>query len=412
VFCDRLSSQNGSFTLRAVLVLNQSQASGVPLWAQVNVSGANGSVSYSIDFGDSSSGSFYNVSSSATIAFAHTYASPSPGQQVNWSVYASTSTRQAAFLSAVLPLGGNATGNSSGSSSGTFPCAGATCLYLRSSLGPIQYGIDFRLNNSSSAPYPVVINGSFTGGVAPETMDMRFGDGSASVTNFSSSPANFRITHFYAYASGFLWSDSFRDANRTTVNVSLFLVVGRGSPNGSGGNNSSGAYPTPVSVVVAADPVTGGRPLNVTFSAYIDGGSPPFTVRWSLPNGTGSGATNATGLMASAVYSVAGWFPATAFVYNTTNPYGTVLVGYGSVWVYVTGGGGGSGNNSSNESIHPGTIDSSPGAPGNLMGFLDGTTFVALLLALALGGVVGAILGFAFGRGGRPPRAAAVPPPG
>ncbi|MCI4334181.1 MAG: hypothetical protein L3K04_00875 [Thermoplasmata archaeon] len=404
VFCAHPYAYNGGFGIHAVVILNQSQPSGIPFWGQVNVTGVNGTVNYTINFGDGGGASFANIGSARTLTFAHTYAMGSPGQQVNWSIAAVASTGAVVSASATLPIGSNGSRNSSGYTVGSFPCANATCLYVRNSLGPIQYAIDFRLNNSSG-PFPMAVNGSFSGGVPPIGLLMQFGDGYAANWSLNSTPGVFGTQHSYAFAGSYNWSLGFRDANGTGVIVQLPLTVG---PAGSGGgNNSSARHPAPVSVVVAASPVTGSSPLAVVFSAYIDGGSPPFAVHWSLPNGSGNGTGSATGLMASAFYSVAGWYPATAFVYNTTNAYGTVLVGYGSVWVYVTGGSGGNGspNGSSNQSIRPGSAGATPGGQGGMLGgLLAGTTFVALLLALAFGGLVGAILGFAFGRGGRPPR--------
>ncbi len=144
----------------------------------------------------------------------------------------------------------------------------------------------------------------------------------------------------------------------------LNLTGGNASGGGSGGSGGgSSSYPSPVTVTVGASPVTGPAPLAVTFSAYLDGGAPPFAVTWSLPGG--SSAPNGSGLSASQTYATPGWYPATAFVYNTTSPNGTVLVGYGSVWVYVfagngttaSGGSGGSGGSGPN---------ASPTAPAHL----------------------------------------------
>ncbi len=177
---------------------------------------------------------------------------------------------------------------------------------------------------------------------------------------------------------------------------------------GGGSNNSSGAHPAPVSVTVGASLVTGGAPLNTTLSAYIDGGSAPFVVTWSLP---GSNATtNLTGLMVAVSYSSSGWYPATAFVYNTTSSFGQVLVGYGGVWLYVSGGNGSSGNGPGNGSGN-GSDHRSGLTP--ITGHLAGSGLTAALVAegligaaAAAGAVVGALGGFALGRRRHPQRRA------
>lgn len=171
-------------------------------------------------------------------------------------------------------------------------------------------------------------------------------------------------------------------------------------------NSSNGTYPTSVSVTVGAAPVTGGAPLTVTLSAFISGGMAPFVVVWSLP---GSSTHNSTGLMVTTTYNLSGWYPATAFVYNTTSTFGTVLVGYGSVWLYATGntsggGGSGGGNGSGN---HSGDTPI-PGA--HAAGTIPSTGMsltLSLLVAVALGGVAGGAAGFTLGQlrgpGRRPP---------
>jgi hypothetical protein len=188
-------------------------------------------------------------------------------------------------------------------------------------------------------------------------------------------------------------------AGNTTTGPTLHAAVMFDAQYYNGGN-SSGSYPSAVSVWVGASPVTGPAPLATTLSAYISGGSPPFLVTWSLPGSNLTG--NATGLMVSVSYSTGGWYPATAFVYNTTTAWGQVLVGYSGVWLYASGGSGGGGNGSGN-----GTGNGSGNGSGltPIAGHLPGATTDAQLMAGSLilvaalaGAVVGAVAGFRLGR--------------
>ena len=146
--------------------------------------------------------------------------------------------------------------------------------------------------------------------------------------------------------------------------------------------------------------MSGSAPLATTLSAFINGGTAPFAVSWSLP---GSNATtNLTGLMVSVTYGTPGWYPATAFVYNTTSSWGTVLVGYGSVWLYVSGssgsGGNGSGNGSGNRSGNSSGLTPIAGhGPVPASVGMVGAEALVLVAAVA-GGLVGATGGFFFGR--------------
>ena len=179
-------------------------------------------------------------------------------------------------------------------------------------------------------------------------------------------------------------------------------------------------YPAAVTVVVQASVLQGYAPLVTTFGALIQGGSPPFQVAWNLPGVSSSG--NLSGLEVAANYSAPGWYPATAFVYNTTSGYGTVLVGYGSAWIDVVASGGGSGGNGSGNGSGNGTGggsgNGSGGSPrpgtGNF-GPLAQTSNVALLAMLGIGIGVGGFVGFVFA--GRrpwpsPEHRPSGPPPG
>ncbi len=149
--------------------------------------------------------------------------------------------------------------------------------------------------------------------------------------------------------------------------------------------------PMPVSVVITATPLSGTAPLNVTLYANIAGGSPPFTVDWSLPTANGTGTP--VGVEVEQTYSVAGWYPATAFVYNTTTAYGTVLVGFGSVWIDVLP--------SSNSSEGPGNgTGDLPVIPRSQSGGSGGGGFIfwgggLVVVALSVG--VGGVTGYLFG---------------
>jgi hypothetical protein len=160
------------------------------------------------------------------------------------------------------------------------------------------------------------------------------------------------------------------------------------------GGNASGAYPAAVSVWVGATPVTGPAPLATTLSAYISGGSPPFLVTWSLPGS--SVTTNASGLMVSVSYATAGWYPATAFVYNTTNAYGVVLVGEGGVWIYASG----SGGNGSSGNGSPNGSGATPISGGKLAsGAVAGEIMTAGIVAVVVAGaLLGGLGGFFAGR--------------
>jgi hypothetical protein len=151
--------------------------------------------------------------------------------------------------------------------------------------------------------------------------------------------------------------------------------------------------PSPVTVVVTAVPLTGPAALTVTLYANIAGGAPPFTVDWSLP--TANGTMTPSGLQVTQNYSVAGWYPATAFVYNTTTGYGKVLVGFGSVWIHVLPAGNGSVGNGS------GKLPKSSIPPSSSTGILAGGGVASwvggVLLIVALGTGVGAVAGYLFG---------------
>lgn len=418
-YCAQVNGRTGNFSVDSILILNRSAGPTQPLWGGLDGAVGSGTVSYSIALGDNNTISVGSIPWNESYEFSHSYALGATPSNVTWSAVANFSGGAAVRLQATLPLPASSNNSSGGSGSSgirQYYCGNATCEFAWSTLGPIQYRATLRMNNSSG-PYPLALNGTLSRGAYPYVVSVGFGDGGgANATLGNGSGGNFQFSHLYSYAGLYQLGLDARDASNGTLQASIPVVV-PGS-NTSGRNNSSGSYPAPVSVVVYPNPVTGSSPLTVNFEALIDGGSPPFTVRWSLPNGNGSGPSNVTGLSVSATYSQSGWFPATAFVYNTTNAYGTVLVGYGSVWVYVTPSGNGSsggqsgGNSSGNHSVRPG--GESPGAAGaplTLNTLLGSAGPLAILLALGLGALSGAILGFAFGRGSRRPEPRAPEPP-
>jgi hypothetical protein len=405
--CTFLNATSGSLHLAGELFVASSTGPSFPLSGWVNLTGGVAPYSFQITYGDGGTNSVTN-SSGVNVSFSHTYTASANPTYENWSVSANEANGQnlsPVFAFALLTLSpSNSSSNSSGnqSTSSTRNCGNspnATCIWLGGTSGPLSYALTLLLNHTAASPYPLVGNGSVAGGSAPYLLIVNFGDGyglnqSLGSAN-NSTAAVFQFHHGYPAAGNYSFSFTVYDANRSSATASTWLSVGFWS-NGSG--NVSPPHPTPVSVVVVASPVTGVAPLLIDFSALIDGGSAPFSVVWSLPDGNGT--VNATGLATSLLYTVAGWFPATAFVYNTTNAYGTVLVGYGSVWVYLTSPGNGSG--SGNQSELPDTSHHAPvsttGAGG--MGLGPSTEF-GLLLATALGAIVGAGAGFLLARRGR-----------
>ena len=244
-------------------------------------------------------------------------------------------------------------------------------------------------------------SGVVTGGVAPYRLSVSWGDGGLFNLSTHNQTTQFHLSHDYAAGNFTLQIDAFDSNGSSAFGFASILVPA--------GNHTP--FPQPVTVVVDASPVSGTAPLFVTLSALISGGSAPFSVVWSLPNGTAT--SNVSGLEVDELYSIAGWFPATAFVYNTTSGIGSnVLVGYGSVWIYVASAGSGGGNGSGNGSDHPHGHPPLSGGSSSLGGSLYGPTLIALAVAAGVGIGIGGIVGYSAARGRRrrPPREVAPPP--
>lgn len=250
------------------------------------------------------------------------------------------------------------------------------------------------------------LNGTLrTTGNGSSVVGLSYGDRTGtSISLNRSGGGGFSATHNYTLSGPVaLTANASLGGNASiAVVVPLNLTFSNRSSGGTG-NNSSAGYPSAVEVTIAATPVTGPAPLPVQFSAYIDGGSPPFVVSWSLPGGNGS--ANGTGLSVIRVYASSGWYPATAFVYNTSTRFGTVLVGYGSVWVYVSpsNGSGGGGSGSGSGGSPNGSRYGPQGHPAPTMASLSGLVSNGLVdLAIAIAGVA-AVVGYRRSRRSSPP---------
>lgn len=412
-----LNASNGSLFLSVVVQLTAApNPCGCDLFANVSGSLTGGTTPYngSVMWGD---GGFSNLGPSHNLtSFDTTHDYTSPG---NVTLSVSVSDGNGTFLGvhALIVVPQNSSGtNHSGGSNGT---SSHQVIHLSSTNGSLGLNITVWLNEtdlgnlSHGLSYLNFTAQGYASGAPSSSLNVSYGDGGFAVYYLVGN-VSFVLSHTYTFNSPttFNWTAVLRDTNGSQVELHLAAAVPLSSGGHGGGPPPPPPYPTAIAVVVAATPVSGVAPLNVTLSAYLSGGSPPFQVVWSLPIGNAT-TLNRTGLEATVQYTSPGWYPATAFVYNTTSSYGTVLVGYGSVWVYVAAphfpGGPGSGtNNTSGNGSHdvrtPGGISAIDAAASNPM-------FVAFLVAIGLGAGVGGIVGYSFGHG-RGPRTREPPPGG
>lgn len=401
-----LNSTNGSLRVSVVLQLNSSPGPqcGCLLEALANVSLTGGTPPFvsSMIWGD---GGLTNATNSSQYQASHGYTAPA---NYTYRLSAHDANGTIVSVSTVIVVPANHSHGSSGSNRTSQTVhLGATNNGLTINLTLWLNGTASPTNSTGSGVSWLNLSGlaHITGGVSPYSLNVTYGDGTIALYR---TLGNVSLNHSYSYRgpATFNLTAAVSDFNSTSVVVQLAIPV----PPSSGGGPPPPPppppppYPASVTVTVVATPVTGLAPLNVSFSALINGGRAPFAVQWSLP--TGNGTINATGLSVSEVYTIPGWYPATAFVYNTSSAYGTVLVGYGSVWVYVgtaSGGGssgGGSGNNSSGHHHHS---DPVVGGFTAFSGVVRSPMFVAFLIAIGVGGGVGVVVGYSFGAGRRPP---------
>ncbi|MCI4322078.1 MAG: PKD domain-containing protein [Thermoplasmata archaeon] len=119
------------------------------------------------------------------------------------------------------------------------------------------------------------------GGSAPYTYAWNFGDGTTAAPSATSN-----ATHLYV-------------ANQTFT-VLLTVASGAG-PNGTSSQTitlQSFAFPGPFEVAASVDPLSGPPPLNITFAASANNGTPPYRFAWSFGDGAAATAANGSHLYA------------------------------------------------------------------------------------------------------------------
>jgi hypothetical protein len=363
------------------------------LAANATIRGTHGPFYIAFAWGDGGGVNFTRAGVSTYVSALHNYTTPGSVTFRAWEIDVNGTYLNVSATLNVPGMSGNTSGNGTGSH-----------FYAQGSNGSLVFNISgtentLRTTNSSGGTsFTLVLNGTLIawGGTPRFLASIWFGDGGSTNGSLANGSA-FPFSNVYGSAGNYTLVATVTDSAGVTAHAALLITV----PAGSSGNGSGPPHPAAVNVVVAATPVTGSVPLVVTFSAYINGGSPPFLVVWSLPGGNAS--LNATGLQAHQTYRGTGWYPATAFVYNTTSPYGTVIVGYGSVWVYATpatngsGGGNGSGNGTGGHARTPPTSGGTTAGGASV----STPTIDGVLIALSLGGFVGALVGYSFGATGR-----------
>lgn len=380
-------------------VANTNSSCSCPLTLTVNAtlrSPSNGSDLEVFSFGDGQSANRTGFGQRFVSGATHVYTSAGTVQLV---VLAQDGAGRVLTTSTPLVVPNTSGTGNSGNGTQPPPWKGFRLYAHNGTLSLNVTGAEWLLNSSNPAGgtnYSVLLdaNVSIFGGSVPYALYVQFGDGTVWAMNLSGGTAV--ASHLYSPGGNYTFGVQVQDANGTVVSGGYPISV----PFSTSGGGHRSPYPASVSVVVDATPVTGPAPLTVTYSALISGGSAPFTVQWSLPGGNLS--SNATGLAASQNYSAAGWYPATAFVYNVTSSYGSVLVGYGSVWVDVTGP---VGNASGNGSGHHPVVPPSGGSTRLGAGSNSGQMMDGLLVALVVGSIVGIVVGYGVGKRRGPPRA-------
>ena len=124
---------------------------------------------------------------------------------------------------------------------------------------------------TGQAPFTVTFTGSANGGSAPYTYSWVFGDGG---TSASQNPS-------HTYASAGTYSVRLTVTDRTATTANYDLVV-----------NATAQAPTALNANYVASPPVGQAPLPVKFAATANGGSGPYSYRWTFGDGTTSTSQN------------------------------------------------------------------------------------------------------------------------
>ena len=124
---------------------------------------------------------------------------------------------------------------------------------------------------TGQAPFTVTFTGSANGGSAPYTYSWVFGDGG---TSASQNPS-----HTYASAGTYAVKLTVSDRTATTANYDLIV-------------NATAQAPTALNANYVASPPVGQAPLPVKFAATANGGSGPYSYRWTFGDGSTSTAQN------------------------------------------------------------------------------------------------------------------------
>ena len=403
-----LMAWNGSFLLNSTATLI-SGIRNVSLGVRGTVTTPSSSASVNVSYGDG------NLTGIATAGGNGTVVSPFVAVHAYVTAGNRTLTVRAALASGspgpiqvstvlyvhFLNTSGGGTGNASVGTSVQYLISNSTTSIVRLLAwnGAFRANATFRSTAVAGADNASVVL-LVSGAVAPVRVAFSWGDGNG--TNATVNLTNLTLSggHFYllggvvtgvqvrSYLIGLLAFDGNRTVLSVSANASVAFLPGVG-----------GGGPPPassVTVTVDASPVTGTAPLTTTLSAFLSGGSPPFAVTWSLPGSNYTG--NASGLLVPATYPNSGWYPATAFAYNTTTPSGWVLVGVGSIWIFVgANGSGGSGNGSGGNGSNRSGLTPVHGGDSTLAA-LQTVESAGLLGAIVSGAVIGGAAGFAVGK--------------
>lgn len=158
---------------------------------------------------------------------------------------------------------------------------------------------------TGAAPLSVNYSASPSGGTAPITYLWEFGDGTSSVAPSGS--------HVYATPGTYNGTATATDATSASTNRTFSVTV----------LNSSAV--TPLTAQVAANPLAGSAPLNVTFDGSATGGVSPYTFAWSFGDGASASGPSVTHSFAAGNFSVT--LTVTDSGGNTTNAITDVTVG-------------------------------------------------------------------------------------
>ena len=235
-----------------------------------------------------------------TTSFTYRPSSPQTGQQITFTVSASSGTSPYTFS---WSFGDGSTGTGS-SVTHTYSSAGSytVALTVRDSSSPQQTATSQKTVTVTSPPPPlaasfsyspsspqvgqqVTFSASASGGTSPYSYSWSFGDGS---TGTGSS-----LSHTYSSAGSFTVTLTVKDSSSPQQTVTSQQTVSVTSP------------PPPLSASFSYSPSSPDAGQSVSFSGSASGGTSPYSYSWNFgDSGTGSGSSASHTYQSSGSYTV------------------------------------------------------------------------------------------------------------